>query len=101
MSESSLVFLGLGGHVVAFDTTTGTEVWRCRLTYGNLVTIHYDGRILLAGSREVWRIDPRHGRGSPAQPAPSARHGAVLFMNSAGATVAAVQAQAAAAAAGT
>jgi outer membrane protein assembly factor BamB len=102
MKASQVVFLGVRSHVVALDTTTGAEMWRRKVKSSGMVTVHYDGRNLLAGSGgEVWRLDPSTGETLWHNKLPRLGLGVVMFANSPSAAVtAARQAAAAAAAAG-
>jgi outer membrane protein assembly factor BamB len=56
------VFIGTGGHVVAIDTASGTELWRTKLKSNPLVTVYDAGDRVLAGSGgELFCLDPSSG----------------------------------------
>ena len=56
--KSNAVILGVGGHVVALDTTTGSELWRTKLKGSDFVTISIqDGRIYAGARGEVFCLD--------------------------------------------
>jgi outer membrane protein assembly factor BamB len=62
MPREVLVYVGIGGKVVALDDATGTEVWRAELRGSDYVGVLWDGAVLLAScDGEVWRLDPRTG----------------------------------------
>lgn len=59
---TDLIFLGVGGHAVALDKLTGTEVWRRSLKMSGYVTVRCDGESLFAGCQgEVSSLDPATG----------------------------------------
>jgi hypothetical protein len=39
MAQSSLIFIGMAGTVVALDRATGTEVWRSELKGNDFVNV--------------------------------------------------------------
>ena len=45
--------IGIGGHAVGIDLTTGVEVWRTKLKGGDFVTVHEAGPHVLAGAGGV------------------------------------------------
>ncbi len=49
-SPTSLI-IGLGGHVVAIDFSTGTELWRTKLKGRDFVTVFTDGGRVFAGAQ--------------------------------------------------
>lgn len=56
--KSNAVILGVGGHVVALDVTTGSELWRTKLKGSDFVTISIqDGRIYAGAKGEVFCLD--------------------------------------------
>ncbi|HUP22664.1 MAG TPA: PQQ-binding-like beta-propeller repeat protein [Thermoanaerobaculia bacterium] len=83
MKVSQVVFLGVRDHVVALDTTTGAELWRQKVKTSGMVTVHFDGRNLLAGSGgEVWSLDPSTGETRWHNKLPRLGLGVVMFANS-------------------
>lgn len=60
--RSDRLFIGVGGHVVALDPATGTELWRTKLKGSSFVTIWHSGNQLFAGANgELFCIDPSAG----------------------------------------
>lgn len=56
------LYLGIGGHAVALDRSTGTELWRRKLKHGSFVTVHLEaGQLFAAAGGEVWCLDPSTG----------------------------------------
>jgi outer membrane protein assembly factor BamB len=56
--KRDLVYVGIGGHVVALDVATGTERWRTKLKGSDLVCVVSDGARLYAVARgEVYCLD--------------------------------------------
>lgn len=56
------VFIGVGGHVVALDPTTGVEIWRTRLKSSTFVTLSVsDDRILAGAGGELYCLDAGSG----------------------------------------
>ncbi len=56
------LFIGIGGHAIALDRATGTEIWRQRLGSKTYVTISFDGRSVFAGCNgEIFCLDPATG----------------------------------------
>jgi outer membrane protein assembly factor BamB len=61
-SGKNVVFIGIGGHVVAVDMASGTELWRTKLKSNPLVTVFNAGDRVLAGSGgELFCLDPASG----------------------------------------
>lgn len=61
-ANPNVLFLGIGGHAVAIDPATGTEIWRRKLKSQTYVTIAYDGHTLFAGCEgELFGLDPATG----------------------------------------
>jgi len=62
MPREVLVYVGIGGNVIALDEATGVEVWRAELRGSDYVSVLWDGVTLLAAcDGEVWRLEPRTG----------------------------------------
>ena len=60
--QSSVLFTGIGGQVVALDTASGTELWRTKLKGSQLVTISHDGDRVFAGVQgELFCLDAANG----------------------------------------
>ena len=56
------IYLGVGGHAVAINATTGEEIWRTKLKASSFVTVHYsDGRVYAGARGEVFCLDARSG----------------------------------------
>lgn len=66
-ARTSLVYVGIKSHVVAFDRKTGAEVWRVQLpakykSSASFVTVVRDADGLFAAcAGEIFAIDPRNG----------------------------------------
>ena len=57
-----LVYVGIGGSVVALDRTTGSERWRTRLKRNQLVMLTTDGERLYASVLgQAYCLDPTTG----------------------------------------
>src|SRR5690348_13510939 len=62
MAQTSMVFIGIKGTVVALDRATGQEVWRSKLKGSGFVNVVLDGGELYATTQgEVFRLDPASG----------------------------------------
>jgi outer membrane protein assembly factor BamB len=63
MAETDRVIIGIGGHAVALDAGTGTELWRTKLKSSSVVTVAMAGKRVLAGTGgEVFCLDAYTGR---------------------------------------
>jgi outer membrane protein assembly factor BamB len=66
-SRASLVYIGVKGHVIAFDRKNGTEIWRVPLpakykSSADFVNIFRDADGLFATcAGEIFALDPRTG----------------------------------------
>jgi outer membrane protein assembly factor BamB len=61
MKQGTLI-IGVGGHAVAMDTATGTELWRTKLKGSDIVTVHLVGDRLFAGAGgELFCLDEDSG----------------------------------------
>jgi outer membrane protein assembly factor BamB len=59
---SDRLFIGIGGHVVAVDPSTGEEVWRTKLKTSAVTTVTVAGGVLYgAAGGELFRLDPATG----------------------------------------
>lgn len=57
------VIIGIGGHAVALDVATGTELWRTKLKSSGVVTVAVLGkRALAATGGEVFCLEAYTGR---------------------------------------
>jgi outer membrane protein assembly factor BamB len=62
IDSESLVYLGIGGNVIALDRLTGAEIWRTRLRGRGFVNLVLEGDALLAAAAgEVFCLDPISG----------------------------------------
>jgi outer membrane protein assembly factor BamB len=60
--ENDRLFIGVGGHAVALDPSSGTEVWRTKLKSSAFVTVWLAGNRLFAGAGgELFCLDPSSG----------------------------------------
>lgn len=56
------LFIAIGGHAVALDPSTGTEIWRTKLKVSSFVTVWFSGTRLFAGAGgELFCLDPGSG----------------------------------------
>ncbi len=59
---SDWLFIGVGGHAVALDPVTGTEIWRTKLKRSSFVTVSlFRGRIFAGAAGELFCLDPASG----------------------------------------
>jgi outer membrane protein assembly factor BamB len=59
----SLVYIGIAGHVIALDRSTGEEVWRSYLKGSDFVNVAVvDGSIYATSKGELFCLDPANGR---------------------------------------
>lgn len=93
-------FVGLGGHVVAIDVTSGSEIWRTKLKGTDVVTLRVAGNRVLGGAKgELFCLDPATGSILWHNRLKGLRTGIVAFASSGDEVVAATKAAEAAAAA--
>ena len=60
---SDVLVIGVGGHVVAIDPTTGNEVWRTKLKSTQFVTVlPAGGRIFAGAGGELFCVDKATGQ---------------------------------------
>lgn len=95
-------FIGLGGHVVAVDGASGTEIWRVKLKGSDVVTLCVAGNRVFAGAKgELFCLDPGTGHIQWHNQLKGLGTGVLAFASSGDEVVAAAKAaQEAAAAAG-
>ncbi len=61
-SIQNTVYAGIKGTVIAMDRSTGTELWRARLTGSGFVNLTLDGNQLIATTRgEIFCLDSASG----------------------------------------
>jgi outer membrane protein assembly factor BamB len=102
MNASTPLFIGVGGHAVAIDRATGTELWRRKLKTTSFCTVHFDGQYLFAGaSGQLFCLDPATGEIRWRNELPRLGMGIVAFEASALEVIASAKAARAAAAAAT
>lgn len=62
MARTEPLFIGIGGHVVSIDRTTGSELWRTKLKSTSFVTVMVGKGVVYAGaSGELFCLDPTTG----------------------------------------
>jgi outer membrane protein assembly factor BamB len=60
--STDVLYIGVGGHVVALSATTGEEIWRCKIKRASFVTIAVKSNAIYAGANgELFCIDPSTG----------------------------------------
>jgi outer membrane protein assembly factor BamB len=63
MGESSRLYIGIRGRVLALDPATGTELWRTELKGMDFVNVVLqDGRLLATAKGEIFALDPATGK---------------------------------------
>lgn len=56
------LFIGIGGHIVCLDPSTGSEIWRSKLKGADTVTFSLQDNRLYAGTGgELFCLDARSG----------------------------------------
>lgn len=61
-TQRDVLPIGVGGHAVAIDTSTGTELWRTKLKRTSFVTVHQVGSRIYAGAGgELFCLDAATG----------------------------------------
>jgi outer membrane protein assembly factor BamB len=94
------LFIGLGGHVVAVDPATGSEVWRTKLKGSDVVTVCLAGRHVYGATKgELFCLDRATGHVLWHNRLKGLGMGIVAFAQSGDEVVAAARAAEAAAAA--
>lgn len=93
-----VLYIGIGGHAVALDAATGTELWRTKLRSSSFVTVFQSGSRLFAGAGgQLFCLDCASGDVLWCNKLKALGTGLVAFSSSSGiASVAALQAQQAA-----
>jgi outer membrane protein assembly factor BamB len=62
MAQSSTIFVGIAGRVVALDRATGTELWRSELKGRDFVNVvQLDGDLYAATKGELFSLNPADG----------------------------------------
>src|SRR5450759_3007175 len=60
--KNASVIIGIGGHVVSIDPTTGTELWRTKLKGSDIVTtVLLNGRVYAGTKGELFCVDAQSG----------------------------------------
>jgi outer membrane protein assembly factor BamB len=100
-AQSDVLVIGVGGHAVALDSSTGTELWRTKLKVAFAVTVQVSGARVFAGAGgELFCLDAASGNLLWRNKLKGLGTGIVAFTSSSESVAqAAVQAQRAAAAA--
>jgi len=63
MPQGNLLFIGIGGKVLALDRATGREIWRTDLISSDFVNLTVDGGDLYAAAEgELYCLDPATGQ---------------------------------------
>ena len=63
MAQSSLIFIGIAGSVVALDDSTGQEVWRTPLKGSDFVNVAlHNGSLYATAKGELFCLDVVTGR---------------------------------------
>jgi outer membrane protein assembly factor BamB len=58
----SVIYIGIGGHVVAIREATGEEIWRTKIRRANFVTICVRPTAIYAGAAgHLYCLDPASG----------------------------------------
>ncbi len=61
--DQDIVVFGIGGHAVAIDASTGTEIWRTKLKGSDTVTITLAAaRVLAAAGGELFCLERDSGQ---------------------------------------
>jgi outer membrane protein assembly factor BamB len=102
---SQRLVIGIGGHVVALDPASGSEVWRTKLKRSEFVTVSPAGSVVFAGAGgELFCLDATAGQILWHNRLKGLGHGLIAFAGSdeaaSAAAIAARRRAAAAAAAG-
>ncbi|MGH7532800.1 MAG: PQQ-binding-like beta-propeller repeat protein [Gemmatimonadales bacterium] len=97
---SDSLFIGVGGHVVAIDRSTGQEIWRTKVKMSSVTTVSIAGDRILAGAQgELCCLDAGTGSILWRNKLRGLGMGVVLFPDGSAGAIAAAAAQAGAAAA--
>jgi outer membrane protein assembly factor BamB len=63
MAQSSLLYIGIAGTVLALDRATGKEVWRTELKGSDFVNVvQHDGDLFATAKGELFCLDPSNGK---------------------------------------
>jgi outer membrane protein assembly factor BamB len=61
-ARENCLYIGVGGHVVAINPSTGEEIWRRKLRASTFVTVQVAGDAVLAGAAgELFCLDATTG----------------------------------------
>jgi len=84
VAQSSVIFVGIKGTVLALDRATGQEVWRTRLK-GDFVNVAWlDGDLYAATAGELFCLDPASGQVRWHNPLKGMGHGLITIALSGG-----------------
>jgi outer membrane protein assembly factor BamB len=62
LNHGETIYIGIGGHVAAIDTTTGEELWRTKLKRNSYITVLVrPNAVFGAASGELFCLDPATG----------------------------------------
>ncbi len=61
MSRHNPLFIGIKGHVLALDRTSGAELWRTPLKGGDFVTVTVQDAVYASTKGELYCLDPSTG----------------------------------------
>jgi len=61
MSLTNLIFIGVGGNVVALDAATGQEVWRKKLKGDFVNVVLHEGSLYASTRGEIFCLEPATG----------------------------------------
>ncbi len=86
MSQSSVVYVGISGTVLALDRASGREVWRCSLKGSDFVNVVVEGGDVYASTRgEMFCLDAASGQVRWNNPLKGLGRGLVTIANASGA----------------
>ena len=98
--SSDFLLIGIGGHAVAIDRSTGTEIWRTKLKGSSFVTVSMSkGRVHAGAGGELFCLDASDGTLLWRNPLKGLGYGVIAFTGSADIVTNAAAAAAASAAA--
>ncbi len=61
MAQTSLIYIGIAGTVLALDRATGREIWRTDLKGDFVNVVLQDGDLYAAAKGELFSLDPATG----------------------------------------
>ncbi|HJW72800.1 MAG TPA: PQQ-binding-like beta-propeller repeat protein [Geothrix sp.] len=61
--QSNVLVIGVGGHAVAVDSFSGTELWRTKLKPSSLVTVYQrEDKVFAGAGGELFCLDAASGQ---------------------------------------